>query len=83
MEPPLFRQRRARYMPKRRENLHPAMVALIGRVFDWRYAGTSHKGDAHPGQARWILDSKHAAEVPTDAIGLWASDEDLERVVKT
>jgi hypothetical protein len=60
-------KRLARYMPRRRENLHPAMVALIGRVFEWRYTG----------EARWRLDRKHAAEIPADADGLWAPDEDL------
>jgi len=59
-------------MPKRTDNLHPALLALIGRVFEWRYAGDD----------RWMLDSKHEAEIPVDVLGLWASDEDLEPVVK-
>jgi hypothetical protein len=58
------------------------MLALIGRVFDWCCVGTAHKDDAHPQQIFWMLDAKHAAEVPPNVIGLWAPDEDLEPVVK-
>jgi hypothetical protein len=72
MDPPHLQQRRARYMPKRRENLHPAMLAMIGRVFEWSYAGDD----------RWMLDSKHNADIPPGAIGVWAAEADLEPVLK-
>jgi hypothetical protein len=36
----------------------------------------------HPQQAYWMLDAKHAAEVPPNAIGLWAPDEVLQPVVR-
>jgi hypothetical protein len=46
------------------------MLVLIGRVLDWHYVG----------QGRWILDSRHEAQIPADVLDLWAADEDLEVV---
>lgn len=66
---------RARFQPKRTDNLKPEAVAVVGHILDWEYGWTITERDGGPyvGQTAWL---------PTDRrlrLG-WAPDEDLERI---
>jgi hypothetical protein len=67
----------ARYTPKNLATLRPCMRALIGRVFEWQWVGVSDDDEMFPGQDRWLMSRNHDQEIPEDARGRWAPDEDL------
>lgn len=72
--------RRARFVPKRTDNLRPGLADFSGRVFNFDYAGTSDDDEAYPGQHRWTFSREHDAELGPELAGLWAPDEDLHEL---
>lgn len=70
---------RARFEPKRMDNLRPCMVPLVGRTFEFECYGTMDQGD-YDGQTIWFMDRKHDTEILEESRGYWSPREDLEIV---
>lgn len=73
-------KRIARFNPKNLETLRPCMVPLIGRVFNFDFAGTGASDEPYPGQHRWTFSLEHYGELPNDCKGKWSPNEDLDPV---
>jgi len=67
----------ARFDPKDRKTLRPCMIPLIGRTFEFDFAGTSDDDEPFPGQTRWMISRKHDPEIPDECKGRWFPFEDL------
>jgi hypothetical protein len=72
--------RRAIVKPKRLDTLKLHARAVVGRTFDFDFAGTSDDDESYPGQHRWMIARKHDHEIPLELIGCWFPDEDLIEV---
>ncbi len=74
-------RRRAKVLPKNLATLRPACVPMIGKVYNFRWAG-SGEGTQFPTQQVWVPAIEHDHEIPPDARGLWFPDEDLQDVTQ-
>lgn len=71
-------KRTACFRPKDLKTLRPCMKPLIGRIFDFTYAGHGEQDEPYPGQSRWLMERKHDPDVPEETRGRWFPSEDLE-----
>ena len=74
------RRRIGIFRPKKIESVRECMLPLIGKQFEFEYAGTSDDDEMFPGQTRWVVARKHDPELDDDQIGRWLPDEDIESV---
>lgn len=67
----LLRRVRARFCPKRTDDLKPGVSALVGRTFEFDCVDYGRdEEDPYPGQYRWMTDDA--------ALQFWVPDEDLD-----
>jgi len=57
------------FRPKIMETLRPCMFPLIGKSFEWDFAGVQDEDMAYPGQTTWTFNRKHDPELNGDQKG--------------
>lgn len=72
------RRRTGVFQPKNVTTLRSVLLPLIGKSFEWCYAGMSGSDEPFSGQMRWTISGKHDAELSTDQIGWWVPEQDIE-----
>lgn len=66
------------FRPKITGTLRPCVLPLIGKSFEWDFAGVQDDDASYPGQSTWTMARQHDAELTREQIGWWVPAEDIE-----
>lgn len=73
--------RKARFAPKRTDDLRPGLAAHIGKVFTFQESFMLDDDEGpYGGQRAWTFAREHDDELGDENAGRWVPDEDLEDV---
>lgn len=66
------------FKPKIMATLRPCMLPLIGKSFEWDFAGVQDDDMPYHGQVTWMFARKHDADLSNEQKGRWVPAEDIE-----